>query len=161
MLWWQYHPIASVLRDLKAACYAEVDGGRLATMKANAASTRSALSPVFQRIALVYGHSPLRTVESKVAAVKDVMSASVARALQSVEHLEELEESSERFEAASAQFQKKSAVVKKQHRRNGWCLLALAAVVILAVILYFAIPAAIKSSSSPPPSSSSCTGQSG
>ena len=153
----QYHNISSVLRDLKAATYTEVDGGQLGSCKAGSEATRQLLEPVFQRVALVYGHSPLATVEGKVAAVKQIMSASVARALHSVEHLEELEESSERFEEQSRQFHKKTVLVKKQHRKNYWVLGALAAVVLLAVILYFAIPAAIHSSSNSSPLSSSCS----
>ena len=159
----QYHPIAVVLRDLKAATYSEVDGTQLATVKAAAPATRSLLAPVFQRIALVYGHSPLKTVEGKVAAVKDVMTASVARALQSVEQLEDMEESSERFEEQSKQFHKKTVLVRRVHRKNYYVLAVLIAVVILAVILYFAIPAAIRSSASnnSPSSSSSSTGATG
>lgn len=159
---WQYHPIASVLRDLKAATYSELDGGQLAHLKANAPHTRSLLAPVFQRISLVYGHSPLSTVEGKVAAVKEVMTASVARALQSVEHLEDMEESSERFEEQSKQFHKKTVSVRKVHKKN-WAVLGLLfAVVIVAVILYFAIPAAISSSNNNTSiDSSSSTGNSG
>lgn len=128
----QYHPIASVLRDLKSATYNEVDVGQLASLKANnAPATRSRLQPVFHRISLVYGHSPLATVEGKVASVKEVMTASVARALQSVEHLEDMEESSERFEEQSKQFHKKTVQVKKLHKKNFWVLGILAAVVTL------------------------------
>ena len=107
-----------MLRDLKAATYSEVDAAQLASLKAGAPPTRSLLQPVFQRLSLVYGHSPLATVEGKVAAVKEVMSASVARALTSVEQLEDMEESSERFEAQSKEFHKKTVLVKKQHRKK-------------------------------------------
>ena len=154
----QYHPIAAVFRELKAATYAEADVGQLATMKATAASTRSLLAPVFHRVSELYGQSPLATVEGKVAAVKEVMSASVARALQSVEQLEDMEESSERFEEQSKQFHKKTVAVKKHHRRNYWLLGAVFAVVVLAVIIYFSVPSITSASHSTPPSSSSCTG---
>ena len=107
-----------MLRDLKAATYSECDAAQLAACKPNSPNTRTMLAPVFNRVALVYGHSNLATAEHKVAAVKDIMTASVARALQSVEHLEDMEESSERFEEQSKQFHKKTVAVKKQHRKK-------------------------------------------
>ena len=113
----QYHPIGTVFRDFKAATYSELDAAQLAALKPGAPATLRLLAPLFQRVSLVYGHSALATVEGKVSAVKDVMTASVARALQSVEQLEDMEESSERFEEQSKQFHKKTAAVKKQHRK--------------------------------------------
>ena len=150
-----------MLRDLKAATYSECSAGQLAACKPNSPTTRSLLAPVFQRASIVYGHSPLKTVEGKVAAVKDIMTASVARALSSVEHLEDMEESSERFEEQSKQFHKKTVAVRKVHRKNYWVLGLLFLVVVIAVIVYFAVPRHSSDSSPILSSSSSSTGGSG
>ena len=156
----KYYSIAQVLRDFKGGVYSAVEPAALAQMRpASAAANKAALQPAFNRLVAQYGHSPLLTAETKVAAVKDLMTASVAKALNSVEHLEELEESSERFEEQSRQFSKRTVAVKKVHRRNYFWLGLLGVLLVIAVLLYFIIPAAVgSSSSSSSPSPSSSTG---
>jgi len=149
----KYYSIANVLRDYKAATYTSADNQLLAIAKPSA-TTNAAVNPIFTRIMLQYASSPLKTVESKVAAVKTIMTNSVAKALNSVEHLEEMEEQSERMEEHSRQFQKKSTAYKAVHKRSYWMLFVLLIIVIFAVALYFIIPAASSSSSSSPVSSS-------
>ena len=155
----KYYSIATVLKDFRGAVYGQVEPATLAQMKAGSvAGNKAALQPAFTRLVAQYGQSSLLTAETKVAAVKELMTASVAKALNSVEHLEELEESSERFEEQSKQFSKRAVAVKKVHRRNYWWLGGLGALLIIAVLLYFIIPAAIGSKSSSSPVSSSSTG---
>jgi hypothetical protein len=161
----RYYNIATVLRELKAAVYSAADPSFLCQTKASATSAnRAVLLPAFQRVSSQFGRSPLATAETKVAQVKDIMAASVSKALHGVEHLEDMEESSERFEEQSKQFHKKATLVKKQHKKNFWVLGLLIAIIVIAVALYFIIPAAIgssSSSSSTPNGSSSSTAGAG
>ena len=133
----KYYSAAEVLRQLRVAVLDSADRTFLATTKAsNTSANRAALQPAFARIAAQFGQSPLATAESKVSAVKDLMTASVAKALNSVEHLEELEESSERFQEQSKQFHKKTSQVKKVHRKNYYFMGGLLGLLIVAVLLY-------------------------
>jgi len=150
----KYYSITNVLRDYKAAVYSSADSQLLATGKPST-TTANAFNPIFTRIMLQYAQSPLKTAESKVAAVKTIMSNSVAKALNSVEQLEDMEEASERMEEDSKVFQKRAKKYVQVHKRNYYYLLILLIIVIFAIALYFIIPAATSSSSSTPHSSSS------
>jgi hypothetical protein len=70
-----------------------------------------------------YGRSPLRAVEAKVDAVKEVMEDSVRKALTTVENLEDMDEKSETMEAKSKTFVKRAKqfndIQKSSYRKVG------------------------------------------
>lgn len=93
--------------------------------------------------ALSYANSPLRSVQVKVEEVKEVMQNSVARALSSVETLEDMDEKAELFEDQSKKFHKRAEEVKVQERSKYRKLTCLIATVALIVLAYFVVPALI------------------
>lgn len=83
-------------------------------------------------------------VQGKVEAVRDVMQNSVARALSSVENLEDMDEKAELFEDKSKTFYKRTEAVKVQERSKYRKLTCLLATLIIAIIAYFVVTAVVK-----------------
>lgn len=96
------------------------------------------------RAVVSYASSPLAKVQVKVEAVRDVMQNSVARALSSVENLEDMDEKAELFEDKSKTFYKRTEAVKVQERSKYRKLTCLLATLIIAIIAYFVITAVVK-----------------
>jgi hypothetical protein len=103
-----------------------------------------ALSPCPLAPWFSYASSPLAKVQVKVEAVRDVMQNSVARALSSVENLEDMDEKAELFEDKSKTFYKRTEAVKVQERSKYRKLTCLLATLIIAIIAYFVITAVVK-----------------
>jgi len=145
----KYFPIANVLKDYTAATYTEIDAQTLSNTNTQGKAIQSQLNAVFTRVLSQYEKSPLRSVESKVAAVKSIMSSSVARALNSVEQLEDMEEATERLEEHTKQFVKKTNTIKKVSRKNYYVLLGLFLIIVIVVIIFIVVPKGGSSSPSP------------
>lgn len=133
----KHHTVTSLLRDLKSQFYEQYtnadfsDPNMMNTSQMNKPS-QTFLSSIFAR----YDSSKLRDVMVKVDEVKNVMKSNVDRALMNVEHLEEMEVQSERFEEHARQFNKNSTKLKNMFRCRYYKLNAILALFVLAIIGY-------------------------
>jgi hypothetical protein len=136
----KYHSVPALLKDLKAGFYATVDAGTLWS----GGSVQRACQPYFQRLSTHYATSVLSNVQGKVEQVRDVMASSVAKALSTVEQLEDMDEKAELFEDKSKTFFKRTEEVKVQERSKYRALTCLLAIAIIAVIAYLVFTAVVK-----------------
>jgi len=155
----KYHSVPSLLKDLKGGFYATVDKGTLW----QGGSVQRACQPYFARLSRHYATSVLSSVQAKADSVKEVMASSVARALHSVETLEDMDEKAEMFEDKSKTFFKRAEEVKVIERSKYRKLTILLALGVLAVIAYLVYTAVDKykliSGDDDEDSSSSSTGE--
>lgn len=154
----KYFSISQVFRDFTHAMDQSINHDQFEQL-----STRQ-LAPnftsVFAGVQKQYGRSPLTDALAKVESVKSIMQTNVARALNSVEHLEDMEEQSERFQEQSKTFQKRAVEQKKKARKSFYVLTCLIIVFFIVIIVYFAVPWSSTGSDDPKPQLSS-TGVSG
>lgn len=89
--------------------------------------------------------SKLELTQSKVYAVKEVMSENIAKALHRGEALEDLENKSQSLQDQSAIFYKTAVTVKRNERRKAWMMKIgivvgfLVVVMIVVLVIYSAV----------------------
>jgi len=134
----KYHSVAGLLKDVKQGFFSSVDSSTLW----QGGSVQRECQHYFARLSLHYASSPLLKVEAKTEAVREVMASSVARALSSVETLEDMDEKAEVFEDKSKTFFKRTEAVKVQERskyRKLTILLVLGVLAVVGYLVYTAI----------------------
>jgi hypothetical protein len=89
-----------------------------------------------QRLLTQFNSSKLNEAQMKVEVVKEQMKVNVEKALNNVEHLEELETKSEQFEEQAKQFSKNAYKVKQLFRCRYYKVTMLIVCIGLAILAY-------------------------
>jgi len=94
---------------------------------------------LFAKLFATYGTDKLKNVQDKVDAVKEVMKDNVAKALDNVDALDELEGKSEQFESQAKQFEKSATKTKTMMRCRDIKITALIAFIVIIIIIIIVV----------------------
>jgi len=131
----KHHPVSSLLKDFKLQFYDTFSSKDL-TDTQDTNSYQKAAQPFLSKLFSLYSVSRLYDVQVKVDRVKHVMKENVEKALNNVEHLEELEVKSEQFQEHAKQFNKNSNKLKNMFRCRYYKITALLFLLVCAVVGY-------------------------
>lgn len=133
------HSIPKLFDDLKSGFLGANKTSEICKAKAGG-SCNSNSGSVFTALLKRYGDSKIAQVQKKADAVKDVMKDNVAKALDNVEKLDQMELKAEEFENQASQFQKNSnRVFKRMRCQNRKATAMLVGVVVFILLLIIII----------------------
>jgi len=136
------HSIAKLLDEMKTAVFENNSPEEIRRAKSGGVVQRTC-GDRLQELTEKYGSSKLTEVQDKVDQVKGIMQANVAKALDNVEALDEMEAKAEQLEAGGKQFQEGATAVKRQQRCRYWkvtAMIALIVIIILIIIIASVVP---------------------
>jgi len=135
--------VGRLLEDLKTSFYGNhsVDSIRTATEKG---SVHKSSAELLNQLIAKYGTNRIAEVQAAVDKVKDTMQENVAKTLDNVERLEDLEAKAETVENQAKQFEKKAGAVESLMRCKNYKTTAIVVGIILLILLIILVPIAVK-----------------
>jgi len=135
--------VGRLLEDLKAQFYAahSADAIKGATEKGVChKSSANMLTALITK----YGTNKVAEVQAAVDRVKDTMQENVAKTLENVEKLEDLEQKAEIVHNQAAQFEKGANTLKNVMRCKSWKTTAIIFAVVAGILLVIITPIAVR-----------------
>lgn len=136
------HSVPNLLDDLKGGFIENHYAGDIEKAKENGSVHKASQKPLGELLKK-YGSNKLKDVQDKVDQVKDIMKDNVAKALDNVESLDQLEGKSEQFENQAKQFEKSATSVKKMMRCQNYkytaILVGIGVLVLTIIIIVIAV----------------------
>jgi len=135
--------VGRLLEDLKTSFYGanSVDAIRTAMEKG---SVHKASASLLMQLISKYGTNRIAEVQAAVDKVKDTMQENLAKSLDNVDRLEELEAKAENVADAAKQFEKKAGAVESIMRCKNYKTTAIVVGIIILILLIIIVPVAIK-----------------
>jgi len=135
--------VGRLLEDLKSSFYSVHSPESIKTAVEKGAVHKSSGTLLSQLIAK-YGANRIAEVQAAVDKVKDTMQENVAKTLDNVERLEDLEAKAETLENQANQFEKKTGAVESFMRCKNYKTTAIIVGIVLLILLIIIVPIAIK-----------------
>lgn len=135
--------VGRLLEDLKTSFYGANDPGAVKQAKEKG-SVHKASANLLTQLITKYGTNKVAEVQAAVDRVKDTMQENVAKTLENVEKLEDLEAKAETVHNQAAQFEKNSNTLKNVMRCKSWKTTAIMVLIIIAILLVIFVPIAVK-----------------
>lgn len=132
------HSVPTLLDDFKSG-FLRANHSKDIDKAKEKGAVNKASQKLLNELLTKHGTSKLMAVQNKVDQVKDIMKDNVAKALDNVESLDELDAKSENFENQAKKFEKSAGQVKRMMRCQNWKLTAIiVGIVILLIIIIVA-----------------------